>query len=53
VQTNKIKIFKSSYDLPNNFFDTIISNNDLGHTDNTLFELKDLYQSLKKIVKCV
>ena len=45
---NGLKIFKSSKDLPDNYFDLIISNNALDHTENPLWELKELYRSLKK-----
>jgi SAM-dependent methyltransferase len=44
---NKIKTYESSFDLPSNFFDLIISNNALEHVDNPIIELKELYRSLK------
>jgi SAM-dependent methyltransferase len=46
--SNKLNIYKSSKDLPENFFDLIISNNALEHCDNPLVELKELHRSLKK-----
>ena len=47
AKKNGSKIFKSSKDLPNNFFDVIISNHALEHCDNPFLELKELYRSLK------
>ena len=44
---NNLVVYKSSKDIPTNYFDTIISNNALEHTDNPLIELKELYRSLK------
>ena len=41
-------VFSSTRKLPNNFFDLIISNNALEHTDNPFIELKELYRSLRK-----
>ena len=34
-------------DLPDKYFDTIISNNSLEHCENPFLELKELYRSLK------
>lgn len=51
VQKNGLKIFSKSKQLPSNFFDLVISNNALEHTDNPLFELKELNRSLKKKVR--
>jgi SAM-dependent methyltransferase len=48
AQKNGLKIFSKSKQLPSNFFDLVISNNALEHTDNPLFELKELNRSLKK-----
>jgi len=48
AKKNGTKIFTSSKDLPDNFFDTIISNHALEHCDNPFIELKELYRSLKK-----
>ena len=48
AERNGLKIFLRSKELPSNFFDLVISNNALEHTDNPLFELKELYRSLKK-----
>ena len=47
AQKNGLKIFRSSKDLPDNYFDTIISNNCLEHCENPFLELKELYRSLK------
>ena len=47
AEKNGCKVFKSSKDLPDNFFDTIISNMALEHCDNPFLELKELYRSLK------
>ena len=47
AKKNGLKIFSNSKKLPSNFFDLIISNNALEHTDNPLVELKELYRSLK------
>ena len=44
----KMKVYKRSSELPDNFFDLIISNHALEHCDNPLLELKELYRSLKK-----
>ncbi len=48
AKNNGIEIFKSSKDLPDNYFDLIISNNALEHCDNPFLELRELYRSLKK-----
>ncbi len=48
AKTNGVKVFSNSSLLPANYFDLIISNHALEHTDNPLLELKNLYQSLKK-----
>ena len=44
LRNNGIEIFKSSKDLPDNYFDLIISNNALEHCDNPYLELKELYR---------
>jgi SAM-dependent methyltransferase len=44
----KIKTFKYSKELPDDYFDLIISNHALEHCDNPFMELKELYRSLKK-----
>ena len=44
---NGINCYSSSKELPNNFFDLIISSNVLEHTENPLQELNNLYKSLK------
>ena len=43
-----LKVFKYAKELPNDYFDLIISNHALEHCDNPLIELKELYRSLKK-----
>ena len=43
-----IKVFSNSSLLPSDYFDLIISNHALEHTDNPLLELKNLHKSLKK-----
>ena len=48
AKKNGLKMFSSSKDLPDNYFDLIISNNALEHCDNPLLELKELHRSLKK-----
>ena len=48
AKKNKIKIFKSSSEIPNEYYDILISNNALEHTDNPLLELKEFYRGLKK-----
>ena len=48
AKTNGVKVFSNSSLLPANYFDLIISNHALEHTDNPLLELKNLYKSLKK-----
>jgi SAM-dependent methyltransferase len=48
INKNNLICFKSSSKLPSNFFDLIISDNALEHTENPLLELKQLYRSLKK-----
>ena len=40
AKNNGIEIFKSSKDLPDNYFDLIISNNALEHCDNPFFRTK-------------
>jgi SAM-dependent methyltransferase len=44
----KIKVFKTSKELPDEFFDLIITNHALEHCDNPFLELRELYRSLKK-----
>jgi SAM-dependent methyltransferase len=44
----KLNVFKYAKELPDNFFDLIISNHALEHCDNPLMELKELCRSLKK-----
>ena len=48
AEKNGIKIYNSSNDLPDDFFDLIISNHALEHCDNPYLELKELYRSMKK-----
>jgi len=48
AKTNGVKVFSNSNLLPANYFDLIISNHALEHTDNPLLELKNLHKSLKK-----
>jgi SAM-dependent methyltransferase len=48
VAMQNLKVFKSSKNLPDNFFDIIISNHALEHCDNPFIELKELHRSLKK-----
>ena len=48
AKNNRVKVFSNSSILPANYFDLIISNHALEHTDNPLLELKNLYKSLKK-----
>lgn len=48
AESNGLKIFNSSKDLPDDFFDLIISNNALEHCDNPFLELKELHRSMKK-----
>ena len=43
-----IKCYKSSKELPSDFFDLIISNNALEHCENPYLEIKELYRALKK-----
>ena len=47
AKKNGSKIYKTSKDLPSNYFDTIVSNHALEHCDNPFLELKELYRSLK------
>ena len=47
-ETKGIKVFSNSSLLPSDYFDLIISNHALEHTDNPLLELKNLHKSLKK-----
>jgi len=47
AKKNGLKVFVNSKRLPSNFFDLIISNHALEHTDNPLLELKELNRSLK------
>ena len=47
AKKNNLIVYKNSKDIPSNYFDIIISNNALEHTDNPLIELKELYRSLK------
>ena len=48
AEENGLNCYKSSKDLPNDFFDLIISNNALEHCDNPFLEIKELYRSLKR-----
>ena len=48
---NGLKCYKSSKELPSDYFDLIISNNALEHCDNPFLELKELYRALKKNCK--
>ena len=48
AKKNGLKTFKYSKELPDNYFNLIISNHALEHTDHPLLELKELYRSLKK-----
>ena len=48
ARNNGLKVFKSTKDLPSNFFDLIISNSALEHCDNPYLELTELYRALKK-----
>jgi SAM-dependent methyltransferase len=43
-----LKVYKYAKELPDNFFDLVISNHALEHCDNPLLELKELYRCLKK-----
>lgn len=45
---NGLKCYKSSNELPSDYFDLIISNNALEHCENPYLELKELYRALKK-----
>ena len=45
---NGLECYKSSKELPSDYFDLIISNNCLEHTENPYLELQELYRSLKK-----
>ena len=44
---NGISCFKSSYELPSDYFDLAISDNALEHTENPLGELKEIHRSIK------
>ena len=44
---NLDKVYKTSSEIPKNYFDLIISNNALEHVENPLQELKNLYEGLK------
>jgi SAM-dependent methyltransferase len=48
AKKNGVKVYKNSNEIPSNFFDLIISNHALEHTDNPLMECKNLYRGLKK-----
>ena len=50
---NGLKCYKSSKELPSDYFDLIISNNALEHCENPFLELKELHRSLKKTEKFV
>ena len=45
---NGLKCYKSSKELPSDYFDLIISNNALEHCENPFLELNELYRALKK-----
>ena len=47
-ELNGVKVFSNSNEIPENFFDLIISNNALEHVENPLQELKNLYKGLKQ-----
>ena len=42
------KIYKNTNDLPNNYYDKIISNHSLQHCEHPFLEVQNLYRSLKK-----
>ena len=46
--SKNLKTFKYAKELPDDYFDVIISNHALEHCDNPLMELKELFRSLKK-----
>ena len=46
-KSNGVKVYKNSNLIPQNYFDLIISNNALEHTENPLQEIKNLYLGLK------
>lgn len=48
AEKNGLKVFSKSKQLSGNFFDLVISNHALEHTDNPLIELKEIFRSLKK-----
>lgn len=48
AKKNGLIVFLNSKKIPSNFFDLVISNHALEHTDNPLLELKELHRSLKK-----
>jgi len=48
AKKNNLNVFKSSKEIPGDYYDVVISNNALEHVDNPLVELKELYRSLKK-----
>lgn len=45
---NGLKCYKSSKELPSDYFDLIISNNALEHCENPFLELNELNRALKK-----
>jgi SAM-dependent methyltransferase len=45
---NDLKCYKSSKELPSDYFDLIISNNALRHCENSFLELNELHRALKK-----
>ena len=47
-ETNGVKVYKTSSEIPKNYFDLIISNNALEHVENPLHELKNLHHGLKQ-----
>ena len=47
AKTNGVKVFSNSSLLRANYFDLIISNHALEHTDNPLLELKNLHKASK------
>lgn len=48
ARKHSINIYDNTNDLPNNYFDKIISNHALQHCENPFIEIQNLYKSLKR-----
>ncbi len=53
ARENGVELYRNTNEVPDDYVDTIISNNALEHTQNPLLELKSLYGKLKNSGKII